>query len=212
VFSGSGINVTTGATDSVVLRGLTINGLGGGNGIYWHAGSDLHVENCTLSNFISDAIANYAASSTTTWLFVAGTTMRQNYYGVITSGPEGLGIANVSVDHCRFEGAGATSVGLTSSGDVDATITRSVAAGLTIGFSVGGGSNMTIDSCIVSHNATGVQADAFGTVHISNSTVTQNAGYGLFQTGTGVLVSAGNNIVIANGTDTGGTITLFAPM
>ncbi len=48
----NGIIVNAGLNDVVVLRGLTIEGLGTGlNGIRFLAGKALHIENCTINHF-----------------------------------------------------------------------------------------------------------------------------------------------------------------
>ena len=49
VFAGNGVTIATPGVN-VVLRGLTINGLGGAYGIDMTAGSSLAVENCAISN------------------------------------------------------------------------------------------------------------------------------------------------------------------
>jgi len=56
VFSGAGITVNPGAGGKVVLRGLTINGQGGSNGISIQSGDEIHVEQCVVSNVAATAI------------------------------------------------------------------------------------------------------------------------------------------------------------
>src|SRR5207302_4023776 len=58
VTSGDGITVSAGASDVVILRGLTINGAGGTNGINFTDGAALHVENCVISRFSNDGIVS----------------------------------------------------------------------------------------------------------------------------------------------------------
>src|SRR5215469_6005800 len=54
VFSGDGIDINAGPTDTVILHGLTINNQGGtGSGIVFTAGGALHVENCVVNGFSS---------------------------------------------------------------------------------------------------------------------------------------------------------------
>jgi hypothetical protein len=48
----NGVTINAGASDSVHLRGLTIEGLGTGNtGILFHTGGNLAIENCVIRNF-----------------------------------------------------------------------------------------------------------------------------------------------------------------
>src|SRR5262252_4604757 len=52
VFSGDGIDINAGPSDTVILRGLTINNQGGaGNGIVFTSGLRLQVESCAVSGF-----------------------------------------------------------------------------------------------------------------------------------------------------------------
>jgi hypothetical protein len=57
---GSGLNgvtINAGAGDSIHLRGLTIEGLGGGlNGIQFTTGGNLEIENCVIRNFANIGI------------------------------------------------------------------------------------------------------------------------------------------------------------
>src|SRR5207248_7037557 len=51
VFSGNGIEVNAGSGDSVVLRNLSITGLGGTRGVNVTGVGALHVENCIVAGF-----------------------------------------------------------------------------------------------------------------------------------------------------------------
>jgi hypothetical protein len=55
VFSGDGITIN-GAGVEVVLRGLTINGQGGDDGIFYTLGAKLHVENCVIAGMAGDGV------------------------------------------------------------------------------------------------------------------------------------------------------------
>src|SRR5712692_1752508 len=55
--SVNGIIVNAGATDKVIIRGISINGACSGiNGIRFLAGKHLHVENCTIYGFTNNGI------------------------------------------------------------------------------------------------------------------------------------------------------------
>lgn len=54
-FSGYGVQISTAGVE-VVLRGLTINGMGGTHGIYMTAGASLSVENCVVKNAGSNGL------------------------------------------------------------------------------------------------------------------------------------------------------------
>jgi hypothetical protein len=52
VFSGDGITINAGASDTVILRGLTVGNEGStGNGIVFNSGGTLHIEDCVVSGF-----------------------------------------------------------------------------------------------------------------------------------------------------------------
>jgi hypothetical protein len=53
VFSGDGIDINAGASDIVILRGLTINSQSGpgARGIVFATGAALHVEDCLVNGF-----------------------------------------------------------------------------------------------------------------------------------------------------------------
>ncbi|HEX4960494.1 MAG TPA: hypothetical protein VF173_06625 [Thermoanaerobaculia bacterium] len=75
------IIVSAGPTDVVVLRGLDIEGLGTGlAGIKVLSAGAVHVENCTINNFIQKAIdfEPAAAAANTSLLFVNNTIIRRN--------------------------------------------------------------------------------------------------------------------------------------
>src|SRR5215469_13758113 len=49
--SGDGITITAGATDVVNLRGLTLVGVGGVNGVTFNTGAALNIQNCVIRGF-----------------------------------------------------------------------------------------------------------------------------------------------------------------
>src|SRR5438876_2940738 len=55
-FSGDAITINAGATDVVILRGLTLNGLGGSYGVDFISGGALYAEQLTIRNFTNSGI------------------------------------------------------------------------------------------------------------------------------------------------------------
>src|SRR5215831_15673741 len=51
VTSGDGITINAGATDVVNLRGLTLVGAGGSNGVTFNSGAALNIQNCVIRGF-----------------------------------------------------------------------------------------------------------------------------------------------------------------
>src|SRR5207249_2969879 len=50
VFSGYGITINAGPSDVVTIRGLTLNGLGGSDGILFTSGAALYVRDSVFQN------------------------------------------------------------------------------------------------------------------------------------------------------------------
>jgi hypothetical protein len=91
VFSGDGIDVNAGGTDTIILRGLTINNQGStGKGIVFNTGGKLYVEECTVSGFSSAPampVGIGLAFLGLGVLEVKATTLRGNYYGIFIKPP-----------------------------------------------------------------------------------------------------------------------------
>jgi parallel beta helix pectate lyase-like protein len=189
VISGDGITVTAGASDVVILRGLTIHGLGGAKGLNFTAGAALHVESCVISGFGSTGILATASGQ----LFVKDTISRENFFGLNSTA------GNLSIDHARLEGN--SSVGLFVQGG-KASIRDSVASGNGNGIvAQNSGTQVNVESCLVANNFGGIASTTSATVRVSNSTVTNN--------NTGLVNNAfmetrGNNTVRGNTTNVSG--------
>ncbi len=233
VFSGNGITIATAGVD-VVLRGLTINRLGGsGSGINMTAGNSLVVQNCVVTNFSSGS-GVYVAGATRVRLL--DSLLQRNSVGAyFSNGP------SVLVSNSRFTDnsslglcAAASGAGVTTKVEVS----RSEASGngtagyyveglsngrseLSLKDSVAGGNNYgvysqsstsvalaSVTGSLVSGNASyGLRAKGIGAELVtSGNTITHNA-IGLYQEASAVLESAGDNLVRDNTTATSGTIT-----
>jgi hypothetical protein len=213
VFSGNGININAGMSDTVILRGLSINNQGStGSGIVFNAGGTLHVEGCVINGF---ATTNAAAGGI---IFQAGASLevkdsiiRGNFHGIVVASASGS--AHAAVDQVRLEEN--LTDGLVAEAGSTVTVSNSVASGNQTGFScvtnTSAAAELNIENCAASNNGAGIralsQATGVATVRVSNSTVTDN-GTGLQNLGSpAVLLSRGNNTVEGNTTaDTTGTI------
>ncbi len=96
VFSGDGVTINApGAT--VVLRGLSINGQGGTNGILSQAAARVRIEDCVVSNMGGIGVYDQAASGE---MMVLDTIVRDN-------GGTGIALvatnASIALDHVRSE-------------------------------------------------------------------------------------------------------------
>ena len=73
----SAITVSAASTDTVVLRGLTLTGLGGQNGINVTSVGNLHVEGCVISGFTGNGI-NVNLTADGSHIFIKDTITRNN--------------------------------------------------------------------------------------------------------------------------------------
>jgi hypothetical protein len=87
--SGNGITINAGASDSVHLRGLTIEGLGTGvNGIKFNTDGNLAIENCVIRHFSEAGILIGSISSS---FSVSNTIASNNISGTGIAVEPGLG-------------------------------------------------------------------------------------------------------------------------
>jgi len=85
VTAGTGISITAGSSDAVILRGLALSGNGGTIGIEFHSGFSLSVENCIINGFDADGIDMIRNLDTTNpRLRIENSTIRYNGVGVHT--------------------------------------------------------------------------------------------------------------------------------
>lgn len=191
VTSNSAVFISAGANDVVVVRGLTLNSLGGNFGIIFNAGAALHVESCTIHGFAQHGISFNAAAE----LFVKDTVVRNSNAGIFIN--TGSGTAKGSIDRCRLENGGS---GLQVNTNTKVTARDTVASGNSIrGFGAmpitGGVGELNLENCVASGNETGIQASSGGTIRVSNSTITNNL---IGISSGGVTLSRLNNTVEGN--------------
>jgi hypothetical protein len=213
VFSGDGIDINAGASDTVILRGLTINNQGSsGTGIVFNTGGTLHIENCVVNGFVNSSGISFLAGAN---LEVKDSIFRGNFLGIVVEPASGA--AQAVIDQVRLEENG--NIGLLVSEGSTVTVRNSLVSGNTsLGFeavsSTPANAELDIENCVVSNNSIGIAAAGSSTgvptVRVSNSTVTHN-GTGLLNNGApAVLLSRGNNTVEGNTANTTGTIGSYA--
>jgi hypothetical protein len=213
VGTGTAITINAGANDKIVLRGLSIDGLGTGDkGVLFTAGGSLYIENCTINNFLYGVY--FVPTNGSGKLFIMDTVVRNNstagVWLIATTGPGFV----ATIDGLRSENNG---VGLRADSLGVVTVRNSVSAGngwagftayTPPGFS--GAVRMFIENSVSTHNGTiGVQSNGSGaTVTISNVVVTDNQ-TGLGALNSGSIVSFGNNKIQNNTTDGAPTQTIL---
>ena len=205
--SATALIVNAGVSDVVTLRGLTFVSPtpGSGTAVTFNGGAGLNVENCVFHGWATGLNFTVAGK-----LNVSDTTVRDSgTYGIYLNAS---GAIQASFERTRLLG---NNYGMWVGSGAKATIRGGLVAGNSIGLytSSNDGSNpeLTIDASVVTNNSSqGISSTGavLATTRVSNSTVTNN-GTGLFQSGSGVLVSRTNNTVEGNAPDTSGTIGSF---
>jgi hypothetical protein len=206
--AATAIIVNAGVSDVVTLRGLTFVSPtpGAGTALTFNGGAGLNIENCVFHGW--NTSLNFTASGK---LNVSDTTVRDNAtYGIYLNAPGGA--ISASFERTRFLG---NNYGMWVGSGAKATIKGGVVAGNSIGIYTasndGTNPETTIEGSAVSNNTSWGVASVgavLATTRVSNTTVTNN-GTGLYQSGSGALVSRTNNTVEGNSSDTAGTIGTF---
>jgi hypothetical protein len=176
--SGAGVSVNAGATDDVILRGITINGLGGDTGIDFTTGRSLHIENCSIDRLNFAGIVNVRAGS----LFVSDAS--------VTNSGRGMRIGN----------------GIVSDPKVFVTISKSNFDSCGAGLSIYQNASVTIAGTEVANNGNGLEvfaqvATLTTDVVIEDSTISGN-GFGIItQAGAGTATTRASNCTISHNTN-----------
>lgn len=204
-----GVTVAAGASDKVTLRGLTINSQGGNNGIVINAGGNVHIENCTISNFVGSGISVLGETS----IHIQDTLVSGNApTGVGPSGP-GLRIdaqnAQVYVVDSKFI---RSDIGISvHTGTLKAShimVSDNLNNGLFAYTASTPISVMVSDSTFLGNGGDGVgSVNLLSSVRLSivRSTIARNSGNGIrASTGTGgstVFLSVADSAIVENGQD-----------
>jgi hypothetical protein len=181
--NGIVVNVPN-AADTVILRGLDIEGLGTGiSGVSVITGGNVTVENCTINNFTNSGI-NFAPTVSGSQLHVSNTVVRNNGIFTIPASGQGIlvnpsGTAAASLDHVRLD---RNVAGLKVQGASKVAVSDSVAANNAFaGYSAAtSGATMSLERSMASHNAASgaaaVVCNAGTTVHMGNVSFNDNNG------------------------------------
>jgi hypothetical protein len=211
---GNGIFINAGANDSVLLRGLTIDGLGtGANGILFFSGGALTIDKCNVLNLAGNGQgAGYGISmaGSTSKITISDTSSSNNAYaGIFLFGTSS---ARVEMDHVVTNN---NQYGISLSGGATAlfNVTNSIASNNTQnGFGFDGPGPVppaatSLDSLIAIGNGNIGVFLGHGTMYLGRSVISSN-GAGVFIASGGVATgfSYQNNQINANGTDVIGTL------
>jgi hypothetical protein len=204
VASGNGITINAGVNDSVVLRGLTVDGGGtGSNGIVFNSGGSLIIDQCDVMNFVAISIGNgngilmQPTAGNSHSIVITNTTTSKNanngvlYDGTVTSG--------LVIDRVNANNNGNYGIAIDTGGTVRASISNSIAS-----LNLSGGFNFSnvvasLDSSDASSNGgSGVVVALGATLALGRSVLMNNGEYGLSNTG-GTVNSYKDNRIAGNG-------------
>jgi hypothetical protein len=213
--------ISAGASDRVVLRGISFHGAGvGNNAINAPQVGSLYVEHCSITEFVGDGIHMLNGGD----LFLTDTDVRKCFNGVVAS-TSGATPVNLVGHDSRFTECSNTGVQFSSASNGAAAtgtlINCTVALHSGIGFwaindnfSSGGNVNLMLVNCRSIGNNQGILATSSGTptstIRMANCLVTQNSiGIG---SGNGSVIGTnpGTNFLSGNSADTfpGSSVTL----
>ena len=204
VFFGIGISVNAGASDAVKLSGLTLNGLGGSDGIVFNTGAALTVERCVVRGFTGTGV--HFQPGLTAKLVIRDSVASENggdgiFVSSTASGVHGV-IANVLVERNQF---GIEVSGSGNAGSLDFVVDNSVVAnnaqdGILADTAPSGGTptHLTVVNSTSSGNGIGLDASGSNAlIRATGVTITGNAnGWQVFQSAT--VASYGDNSIDGN--------------
>jgi hypothetical protein len=209
---GDAIDINAGASDTIILNGLTIDGSGTGqNGINFMSGGALRVQNSFIHGF---AVAGLLFAPTASGaLFVSNTLVSDSAYGirVLPTGTAATATASISRSELANNGTGFSADGsATDSGSpraVDATITDTVVTNNSnigvVAISTPGAANIGIINSAITYNSTGIFTakqvnNGIGSVINISTTIIRGNSTSLFSCPICEINSYGNNVIEFN--------------
>lgn len=220
----NGITINAGIGDTVVLRGLSINGTGGAGGItglngvrILQAGA-VRIENCDIRNFLESGIevANVSALKLSvmdsTIQNIMASTGNANDAG-ISIVPTGAGTVRAVFDRVRI--LGVNQFGINSTGNTrlilrDSVISAVVGSAVRVDGTAGANQTLIDKSALVDNTVNGILSNgSAGVARVSSSIITGHT-TAMLATNSGQIISFGNNSISGNGNN--GTSTSTTPL
>src|SRR5882672_10488083 len=152
--TGTAISISAGSSDTVVLRGLTVNSLGATNGIASTGGAKLFVEHCQIHGFANEGILSFFD------IAVVDTTIRNCNIGIKID--NGGSLVKATIDHVFIAGGGlipgpesAYPYGVFAWRNSDVSVSHTVVADVYRGFASHDGGVLNLESCVATHTYVG---------------------------------------------------------
>jgi len=202
----NGIVVNAGATDVVVLRGLTFNGYGTGlKGLQVISAGKVIVEDCFFSQFTPRGIS-IEPSSSDVQVYISRTRIQSNTSNGVVVVPTIPYKAQVMLDNVSITNN--TNFGLSVTAGAAVVVRNSAINSNAVGTEYsniradasGGATTVDLDNVTVNGAPTGILALGGATVRVNNTTITGNT-TGLTAVGGAQILSFGNNRLVGNGVD-----------
>ncbi len=212
-----GIVINAGASDEVILRGVTVNNQVGNNGIVFNSGGALYVESCTIRGFSGVGMANLKfAPGGASKLFVKDSYIRGGQAGI--SLVNGATPASATIDNTRIE-SNVTGLTATFSGALalrNSIVSENASHGVNLQTGAGQVLDAALDTVMLSNNdSNGLNVSGSNiTVAVSNSTAVGNITGVFVQGGSGAATARLTNNVISrntNGIQTGANGSILSP-
>lgn len=208
----AGIVVDAGTTDTVILRGLDINGIGGQGtkGIEILQAGKVVIEDSEIYGFSPRGLSVEPTASAVQ-VYVTRTRIKANTSNGIVVSPASAGIqAAVTLNDVQISESTNYGLSVTAGGVVivrDSTISDNGVSTSLANIRVdgtGGSATIDLDNVLVSGTTTGVTALGGAVVRINNSGILNN-GTALSVSGGASILSFGNNRLAGNGINGGFT-------
>jgi hypothetical protein len=221
VFSGDGIDINAGPSDTVILRGLTINNQGSsGSGIVFNTtgintGGILRIESCIVSGFASSGKGGILFNGGGT-LEVKDSALTGNYDGISVA-PGGTGTAKAAIDNVRLEDN--SSRGLVAHDLSIVTVRNSLASGNGApGFfalsTVADGTQLNLERCLAINNLTGIAAESdsggAAEINVESCVISRQLGSGGVGIGAAVFSGGSATVRVSNSMVTDNNVGLEA--
>jgi hypothetical protein len=210
----NGIVISAGASDTVTLRNLLLDGILGSaspglNGVNFNTGAALIIENCRIYGFSQNGININANTASAVRVSVSDTTISNSNAGMIVKNA-GSGRVTVSLHHVSllknatfgYKGDATTGTAPIFSSISDSFVAVNGTGVWSAGGAAGGSLIQITRSSIVNNSTNGVQSDGSSnaTALLSNTLVSGN-GTGVSAAGGAGLVTYKNNAVNGNTSD-----------